>query len=679
MKIVKVLTTTLKSSLKTDGTTIVVQAFVDSDGNTVALSDFGGSYFYVVIKQGSKIEIIKCDGITQNADGSASLSIATSGRSIPPKSPFTGASTGKAFQTGAELIVTNDPATMAEFAQLGEDNAFTGDNTFSNFPTKTGSTTPTNDGHFVTLAYLNSVVLGDATVSALKSTVTFGEDVSEGDPVYFKTSDGKWWRAYANDAATCIGVQLGIADEDALADAAGAVVRAGRKGSFTGLTNGTVYLTDAGGVSDTAGSYIVHLGTAVAADTVYVDPKDGDREQFLSNVTGMIVPFAGVSVPSGFLACNGQLLNYADYPDLLNVIGVKYGLGSGTAFTVTAANDTIDITSHGFSNGDRFILSSTTTLPAGLSAETLYYVVEATTNTFKLSLTVGGAAIDITDAGTGTHYLHTQFKVPDLRGSVVVGSGQKSVTASVTESNTTVGTTIGTISAVSGGNITLSAASGLALGDTIIFSGTLPTGLSAGTQYYIAYVSGTVIRVHTSRTSALAGSYITPTTTTTGATAYKSGLFTTVVPIDKILQTGVAVTLSTSGTLPSGLTAGTYYIIRVSDKTFRLAKTYLEALDGIELSLADDGSGVSTITFTLTSRTVGDSGGEEEHQLTVAEMPAHAHDILANSAVSGTSCAEGGGRNDDGSVWDDQALSKGGDAAHNNMQPYVVANWIIKT
>jgi len=70
---------------------------------------------------------------------------------------------------------------------------------------------------------------------------------------------------------------------------------------------------------------------------------------------------------------------------------------------VDAGADTITITSHVFANGDVVTLSSTDTLPAGLSASTLYYVVGVASNTFQLSATLGGSAIDITDVGVGTH------------------------------------------------------------------------------------------------------------------------------------------------------------------------------------------------------------------------------------------------------------------------------------
>lgn len=79
--------------------------------------------------------------------------------------------------------------------------------------------------------------------------------------------------------------------------------------------------------------------------------------------------------------------------------------GSGTAFTA-AVSDTITSAGHGLSNGDVLLLTSTDTLPAGLSVNTPYYVISATTNTFELSATSGGSAVDITDTGTGTHSWH---------------------------------------------------------------------------------------------------------------------------------------------------------------------------------------------------------------------------------------------------------------------------------
>lgn len=87
------------------------------------------------------------------------------------------------------------------------------------------------------------------------------------------------------------------------------------------------------------------------------------------------------------------------------------GTGAGQTFTADFTNDEIDITSHGRATADGpFVVSTTTTLPAGLVAGTLYWVNAVTANALSLHLTreeaaKGINAVDMTDAGTGTHTL----------------------------------------------------------------------------------------------------------------------------------------------------------------------------------------------------------------------------------------------------------------------------------
>lgn len=79
-------------------------------------------------------------------------------------------------------------------------------------------------------------------------------------------------------------------------------------------------------------------------------------------------------------------------------------------FTAAAATDLITATAHGLSEGDVLQFTTATTLPAGLSLATDYYVISPTTNTFKVSATRGGTAVNITDAGTGAHTYHLKGK-----------------------------------------------------------------------------------------------------------------------------------------------------------------------------------------------------------------------------------------------------------------------------
>jgi len=73
------------------------------------------------------------------------------------------------------------------------------------------------------------------------------------------------------------------------------------------------------------------------------------------------------------------------------------------SFTTTNATNKIDAVAHGLSNGDAVILVTETTLPAGYSENTVYYVVNKGTDDFEVSLTIGGSAVTISDDGSGNH------------------------------------------------------------------------------------------------------------------------------------------------------------------------------------------------------------------------------------------------------------------------------------
>lgn len=85
-------------------------------------------------------------------------------------------------------------------------------------------------------------------------------------------------------------------------------------------------------------------------------------------------------------------------------LGFKGSDTTGKDFTVVAATDIFTSSAHGFDTGDIVRLSSTTTLPAGLSSTVNYYVSKIGADTFYLytdaRLTTKANA---TDTGTGTH------------------------------------------------------------------------------------------------------------------------------------------------------------------------------------------------------------------------------------------------------------------------------------
>lgn len=87
-------------------------------------------------------------------------------------------------------------------------------------------------------------------------------------------------------------------------------------------------------------------------------------------------------------------------------------LGQSDTFTADAGTDVCTWTStanipSNVLTGTKVRLTTTTTLPAGLALATDYYVIALSSTTFSLATSyanaVAGTAINITDAGTGTH------------------------------------------------------------------------------------------------------------------------------------------------------------------------------------------------------------------------------------------------------------------------------------
>jgi len=117
-----------------------------------------------------------------------------------------------------------------------------------------------------------------------------------------------------------------------------------------------------------------------------------------------IAPRSLVSKESGYLICINAdgVIAEAPTPDF-------------RAKTFTAATtDVCTSTAHGFANRDQVTVSTSTTLPSGLSSQLIYEFIKIDADTFKLAY--NGAIIDISSTGTGTHTV-TLYEPATLAGN----------------------------------------------------------------------------------------------------------------------------------------------------------------------------------------------------------------------------------------------------------------------
>jgi hypothetical protein len=79
-----------------------------------------------------------------------------------------------------------------------------------------------------------------------------------------------------------------------------------------------------------------------------------------------------------------------------------------TADTLLIGQDVVNLTQGSFVDGQQVLLLSSDTFPSPLDSTTSYYVVNSSSGgtVIQLSLTFGGAAINITTGGVGTQYIY---------------------------------------------------------------------------------------------------------------------------------------------------------------------------------------------------------------------------------------------------------------------------------
>lgn len=330
-------------------------------------------------------------------------------------------------------------------------------------------------------------------------------------------------------------------------------------------------------------------------------------------------------------------------------------------------------------DGSYKVWRSTPDLASGLPAGT---ILQWGTNTAPANwLICDGTAVSRTTyaslyAAIGTNFGSgdgaTTFNLPDLRGRVAVGRDSAQ-------------TEFDLIGETGGNKATAKYGSGTTTGFGTVYSDSLgATGDATSSNMPPYQVVNHIIKISASVTSSdsdLASRVgVLENKFNTGQNDAPAGAImqwaAVAAPTNWLLCDGSAVSRATWPSLFAAI--GTTYGSGDGSTTFNLPNLKGRVGVGLDSSQTEFDA-------------LGETGGAKTHTLLASEMPSHTHDIYANSFAGDLKIVMGP-RGGDGSLYsvtdsgNDASntgsvfynKNTGGGGAHNNLQPYIVLNYIIK-
>lgn len=171
----------------------------------------------------------------------------------------------------------------------------------------------------------------------------------------------------------------------------------------------SLYLALAGGQVVTGGFRVTPYDNgAKSSGTFTPDAYNGNYQRVLN--AGAFT----LGMPANDCAIDLLIQNGVAPGSITFDAGARVGASTGDAYATAArASATCTISnanpgvvtwnSHGLKNGDPVFFTTSGGLPTGLTASTIYFAKNVTTNTFEVAATPGGASIGTSSAGSGTH------------------------------------------------------------------------------------------------------------------------------------------------------------------------------------------------------------------------------------------------------------------------------------
>jgi len=150
--------------------------------------------------------------------------------------------------------------------------------------------------------------------------------------------------------------------------------------------------------------------------------SDSDVPQHTSDgVSGLVSGASRIFLATG-ANCPMMVWDLSDAYQRYTFASNEDSIGGFTSTITIASPGVITATGHGLAVGRRVGFSTTGTLPTGIAASTIYYVVSVpTADTFTISATSGGSAINTSGSQSGTHYLIKDPSPRYVAGNTIKG------------------------------------------------------------------------------------------------------------------------------------------------------------------------------------------------------------------------------------------------------------------
>jgi hypothetical protein len=424
------------SGCSATATSIVITGFTLPDGTKITQSMFGSTGFGTLEPGTSREESISFTGITDNSDGTQTITGVT--RGLQFQTPHAEDANLKFKHAGSSKFVLSNTSAFYADQFLNKEDAQTvnGQITFATEPLSSAGA-PTDENALVTKAYADSLTVGTISVNRTVIAGTAGATIAAGKVIYLDVADQEWKLADA-DTAYSTDTQFGIAqgagtDGGAITNG---VLIAGLDATQTGLTAGETYFisTTAGALTTTEPTNSYFVGVAETSTRLIVDFQK-DKQPAVTAPDAFVTTSAGAGDAGKGVKLNGG--GVLDNSVLNKPATVKYQYDlAGSPHTWTKPSSTsfvglnVEIWGAGGGGGSNTSSRRSAAGGAGGNYSTLYIPAYLLNPTETVTIGAGGAGgNDSAGSKGGTSSFGNFISMEGGVGGVAADSGTQFTTA----------------------------------------------------------------------------------------------------------------------------------------------------------------------------------------------------------------------------------------------------------